>query len=182
MIKNNKGFMMAEVVVVSAIALIALGTLYVSYNKIYSSYVTRINYNDMKALNRLVFFRDLLIEDYNDSGSKINELITETKGASGKIKDITGEIKLNDANNDIIDPNNDANHGYLVSETTFLYNNQKDNFDSSIFNGMDVNQTYKDYIDYLSESADFSNTNFVMLIERCYTEDDCKYAYLDIYD
>ena len=37
---------MAELIVVSAIVLVVLGTFYVSYNKIYSAYQTRIDYHD----------------------------------------------------------------------------------------------------------------------------------------
>ena len=38
---NNKGFMMAEVVVVSAVIIVTLVTLYVSYNKIFSLYYVK---------------------------------------------------------------------------------------------------------------------------------------------
>ena len=41
---NKKGFMMAEVVVVSSVILIILTTLYISYNKIISLYETRLDY------------------------------------------------------------------------------------------------------------------------------------------
>ena len=55
---NNKGFMMAELVVVSAIVLVALSGLYVSYNKIFSIYNKRINYYDIATLYELGNIRD----------------------------------------------------------------------------------------------------------------------------
>ena len=55
---NNKGFMMAELVVVSAIVLVALSGLYVSYNKIFSIYNKRINYYDVATLYELGNIRD----------------------------------------------------------------------------------------------------------------------------
>ena len=70
MIKDNKGFMMAEVVVVSSIVLIFLTTIFTSYNKLYAAYVNRINYYDVVTLYRLGYYRDILIE--ND---KINDEI-----------------------------------------------------------------------------------------------------------
>lgn len=60
---NNKGFMMAEVVVVSAIVLVFLAGLYASYNKIYSIYSSRVDYYDVTTLYKLGYYRDVLIED-----------------------------------------------------------------------------------------------------------------------
>lgn len=70
---NNKGFMMAEVVVVSAIVLVALTSLYASYSKIYSLYRTRLNYNDVQTFYRLTYYRDCLkngSELFTDGSSK----------------------------------------------------------------------------------------------------------------
>lgn len=50
---NKKGFMMAEVIVVSSIVLITLTSLYMSYNKIYSTYKKRINYYDVSIIYEL---------------------------------------------------------------------------------------------------------------------------------
>ena len=58
---NRKGFMMAEVVVVSAIVMVSIVGLYQSYNKIYSAYTTRIKYYDSTTLYRLGYYRDILI-------------------------------------------------------------------------------------------------------------------------
>lgn len=55
---NNKGFMMAEVIVVSAVILIALTTFYVSYNKVISLYNERLNYYDPTTLYELAKYRD----------------------------------------------------------------------------------------------------------------------------
>ena len=47
---NNKGFMMAEVIVVASIVLLALVGFYTSYNKIISLYNKRVNYYDIDTL------------------------------------------------------------------------------------------------------------------------------------
>jgi len=44
MIKNNKGFMLAEVVIVSAVIMTCLVTLYTSFNKMYNLYKDTYNY------------------------------------------------------------------------------------------------------------------------------------------
>lgn len=54
---NNKGFMMAEVVVVSAIIIVTLTALYVSYNKIISLYNQRVDYYDVRTLYELDEYR-----------------------------------------------------------------------------------------------------------------------------
>lgn len=55
---NRKGFMMAEVVVVSAIIMVTLVGLYTSYSKIYSLYNQRIDYYDVSTLYDLAYIRD----------------------------------------------------------------------------------------------------------------------------
>ena len=69
---NNKGFMMAEVIVVSSIILITLTALYTSYNKIIAAYNQRIDYYDIKTLYELAYIK----EDINSLvGKSPNEII-----------------------------------------------------------------------------------------------------------
>lgn len=68
--KNNKGFMMAEVVVVSAIIIVTLTSLYVSYNKIISLYNQRIDYYDVRTLYELDEYRKNI-----DFHGKYNEIV-----------------------------------------------------------------------------------------------------------
>lgn len=55
---NNKGFMMAEVIVVASIIMIALVGLYTSYNKIFSIYNQRVDYYDVATLYELSYIRE----------------------------------------------------------------------------------------------------------------------------
>lgn len=43
------------------------------------------------------------------------------------------------------------------------------------------NPTFKEYIKYLSDALE-TKANYVMIMESCKEEDNCKYAYLEIYD
>ena len=154
---NKKGFMMAEVVVVSAVVLITLTTLYISYNKIYSSYKTRLTYNDVTMLYRLAYYRDCFIEE----------------------NDITQE--------NTIEVNNLSQDDYLCKlgdckEKIFVvYNNKNKKLNSDNLNSFSINQTYKDYVDYLSDSVDLSEYDYVMLMEYCDKDNEnCKYAYLKL--
>ena len=48
--KNNKGFMLAEVVVTSTIVLTSLISLYITFNKLYNNYEIRSNYYDVDGI------------------------------------------------------------------------------------------------------------------------------------
>ena len=69
---NKKGFMMAEVIVVSSIVLITLTSLYISYNKIYSTYKKRINYYDVSIIYDLDKIRRNVVIDAPTNNTKIN--------------------------------------------------------------------------------------------------------------
>lgn len=69
---NKKGFMMAEVIVVSSIVLITLTSLYMSYNKIYSTYKKRINYYDVSIIYDLDQIRRNEEIDAPTNNTKIN--------------------------------------------------------------------------------------------------------------
>ena len=77
---NNKGFMMAEVVVVSAIVMIALAGLYMSYVKIYAIYNERINYYDVNTLYQLSFYRDVLTETKEMDKSLLDVVLICARG------------------------------------------------------------------------------------------------------
>ena len=165
MIRNNKGFMMAEVIVVSSIVLIFLTTIFVSYNKIYKTYMQRISYHDAVTLYRLGYYRDNLIETLADNPDNYNKLNEYMKYAAIGPKEIT------------------ATDGVKDGDRVFLINNNKAPISSATI-GVSINPTFKDYLDYLTDAIDYSSTNYLMVMERCITvtEDDCKYAYLEIYD
>lgn len=164
---NNKGFMMAEVVVVSAVVLVTLTSLYASYNKIYSLYSTRLNYNDVQTLYKLVYYRDCLIKKNKMSSAKNNS-------SSGPVNITVGAIYLNSS--DIICER--------CTENIFFINNDKANINKNVLdNFTSINQTYKDYVTYLADAANLSESDYVMIMEKCDSnKDNCKYAYLEIKD
>ena len=164
---NSKGFMMAEVVVVSAIVMVVLTALYVSYNKLYSSYNSRVNYYDSETLYQLAYYRDSII---------LNDKL---------------DVAVNDAkNNDVsVVYNLGTGASYLGSvderknERVVLIYNDKENLTPTILNNKlnNINPTFKEYMDYLSSAVDLTETNYVMVMESCKSNgEDCKYAYLEV--
>lgn len=136
---NNKGFMMAEVVVVSSIILVTLVAFYTSYNKIISMYNQRVDYYDVTTLYKLANIRDN-ITDFSKYSSKT------------AIKNETYEKVYYLSKNDISNLNV-------------------------------ANKTFKDYLAYIKDSVTFE-TNNILVMERCENSDinNCKYAYLEVFD
>lgn len=152
---NNKGFMMAEVVVVSAIILVFMTGMYVSYNKLFTIYNQRVDYYDVTTLYKLGYYRDTL----KDKG-------TLTFPTDRNIPTIIESEDINDGDVVYIVYNSMGNLSSVVGHEKF--NN--------------INPTFKDYISFLSDSVDLTNTEYVMIMESCDTSDEnnCKYAYLEV--
>ena len=146
---NNKGFMMAEVVVVASIVIVTLVGFYTSYNKIISLYNQRVDYYDVDTLYRLAKVRDenfySLCYDYYDS-------------------DVCFESVSGNLGDDVYYLSNGVNLSSIGAS----------------------NQTFKDYLSYLSSSEkNFSGgtvqfTDGVLIMENCYDDNNCKYAYLEV--
>lgn len=173
---NNKGFMMAEVVVVSAIILVTLTGLYTSYNKVYGVYKTRLSYYDAVTLYKLSYYRDILIEN-----GVIDNVMDEAK--KGTIINVYDSVKTGG----IFElPATEISKD--ITDTVFFVS--KDKFDNNVLSNQDVNLTFREYIQFLSTSATIKS-NYVMFMERCNIDknnsskvdiDNCKYAYLEVYD
>lgn len=139
---NNKGFMMAEVVVVSAIIMVTLVGIYISYNKILSVYNQRVDYYDTKTLYKLAEIRD-------HSNIELPDIDVCTN--------IIGNLTCHTTKDKIIE-----NKVVLTSS---------------------VKQTYKDYLEYLSDGIELSDeADSFLIMERCVDQDNCKYAYLEVFN
>ena len=172
---NRKGFMMAEVVVVSSIVLVALTALYASYNRLYSMYESRIDYYDASTLYKLAYYRDYMIAD-----EKIADAMLGAK--------IRG-VELIYTYSYSLDASNISSYVYGIDSTSkdqvvIIYNNKK-KVKANVLNGklgVEMNKTFSEYMNYLSTSAVLTDTNYIMVMENCASQNDCKYAYLKLYD
>ena len=158
---NRKGFMMAEVVVVSSVILIVLTTLYISYNKIFSIYETRLNYVDIILIYSRAYYMDYLIE-HNDLNAIIAEYDNPHSGylylINSQLVSDFDAIKIN--KNDTLVLVKEGRIGDLASRIT--------------------PQTFKDYVSYLSSSTTLSS--HILVMERCDSSEkkNCKYAHLNL--
>ena len=119
---NKKGFMMAEVIVVSSIVLITLTSLYMSYNKIYSTYKKRINYYDVSIIYDLdKIRRNTAIEEPTNNTKIENDVISEPNTTVYAIP-LTGN-KINDTNTNLSQENTTFNEYLKYLKNSITVNN-----------------------------------------------------------
>lgn len=154
---NKKGFMMAEVIVVSAVIMTTLVSLYTSYNKIFSIYNQRVKYYDVTTLYELAFIRD------ND--------MYEIDGNNVTLKD-TSDLS-----------NTNYNRKLFYVEKNEINNIDKSSINKTyqeyieyLIESIDKDKTYQD------NDGNEYEFNDIIIMERCKVSnnDDCTYAYLEI--
>lgn len=158
---NRKGFMMAEVVVVSVIICTVLVTLYTALARINNAYDTRNRYYDIDTL----YFTEEINYSLISSGL-INTLIKNGNSV---------EVTLNGQNiylDEISSFYNSNNKGKIK----IYFSLYKKNDVEKLANSTGAKKTFKDYITYATNHFDYTEKYEYMLItEMCKTEDDCYY-------
>lgn len=161
---DRKGFMLAEVVVVAVVIATVLVTLFAGLNNVSSAYEVRNRYYDVDSLYAAMEINDILIRD-----NTIDVLLNNN--VSYLLVDNRINLFMNFYTNI---------SSYDISSSYFVpYNSVKLNELKS----MNINQTFKDYIDYLSGNIDFSDDyNYIIIVERENINDinDCYYYALKL--
>lgn len=159
---GRKGFMMAEVVVVSVVIAVVLITLFTGLNRVSSAYEKRDRYYDIDALYLAMMANDALIENRS-----INDYIKDEN--SIKIDNSDVNILLDGYKNN----NTDVNLYFS------LYNNNNNKIDE--LKDLSNKETTKEFIDYLGTKFDFgADYNYVIISELCKSDDDCYYYALKV--
>ena len=156
---GRKGFMMAEVVVVSVVIAVVLITLFTGLNRVSSAYEKRDRYYNIDALYLAMMANDILIK----SGD-INTIIKT--GNSIKITNNDVNLLLNTYNND------DVNLYFSLYEKGKI---------DKLKDLSTTKETTKEFIDYLGTKFDFNDDyNYVIISEICKNVDDCYYYALKV--
>lgn len=155
---GRKGFMLVEVVVVSAVIATVLVTMFIAINRVSSAYSTRDSYNSVDALYLAMAENDILREN-----NELSDLICNNSNT----REIT-DSSLKEAYNSIGSIN--------------LYYSPYDSGKVLSLKNYNNKVTFDGFIDYISNKLDYSNTNYNYLIiaELCKTEDDCYYYALKL--
>lgn len=191
---NRKGFMMAEVVVVSAVIVTVLVTLFTGINKVSTAYEKRNKYYDITSSQFAIEANNILEEE----GLKLNNTQTETSLGSIEIGDenigLCHENKivklsyigstnsgLRSNFDDLFGKYQDTYTGYFIPYKKEVFEEGKvykydGNTNSDSFTEVgDINNTFKDYLNYQSTHYDFNlDFRYVIVVERCNTEE-CYY-------
>lgn len=176
MIKLNcKGFMMAEVIIVSTVILGTLVGLYTIFNKMYIVYTERSYYYNVDAVYAGESIYKYLVssDKFVDALKNIKKQDSEPVASRNyKIIEKTEEIpKCNDIEENIC---KGLSTTYEIKNATiFPYNSTAVNKDNSNVSGFDVR--FKDYLDYLNTSLNFTEKdendeekqkfNYIIIVE-----------------
>ena len=177
-IKDNRGFMMAELIIVSAIIITTLVALYASFSKMYSTYSERGYYLDVDGKYILKTIYDDLIDNNKfvslvNGNDGLNESSDVKKRYVNIVKD--GNCTISDLMSsgicDILKDN------YYVATAIFgrydeaIFNNinigedNTTNTASNLFTE-DYSEGFKRYFNYLDGYLDFNdNYSYIFLIE-----------------
>lgn len=174
--KNNKGFMLIEVIITSTIVITTMVTLYTSFNKLYNNYRTKNSYYNIDAVYATRDIINLMLNnDYNLSEFIYNTFPNNTYGFIIK----KGICYLGDES----------------TETTRCSDRQKyykiqnmilSEYDSESLNNLkntssaQLNQTFKDYIDYLITYYDIKQTEEYSYIILTEIQDGDNYYYANL--
>ena len=181
MLKNNKGFMLAEVVITSTIVLTGLIALYTSFNKLYKAYETRSTYYNIDGY----YASNNIIKKLINSGELNTILSDEANGFHNKkyIFLVKNGSCTNISDCSQIQPLIDL---YKIKNTVII--EWSSSIITNVINQLEeegINETFKDYLnDYVSKHYDFSNSseyNYLVITE--YKKDNTtkeKYNYSSI--
>lgn len=184
MIKLNcKGFMMAEVIIVSTVILGTLVGLYTIFNKMYIVYTERSYYYNVDAVYAGESIYKYLVSSDKFVSILKNDQIkqSEDKNASGNVnlikKDNNGYQCSSEYFNDTDNICNGLSTTYKIKNATiFPYNENALKPTNSNNSSFDVR--FKDYLDYLSTSLNFEDEfNYIIIVEL----EDGDYQYFGNY-
>jgi len=161
---NRKGFMLAEVVIVSVVVATVLVTLYTGLKNVSSAYETRNRYYDVDSLYAAVDINDILIGDI----SKYSDYIySETPIELKSDNSVLEYIQFYETT------------GYSIDSYLTPFNKEQ----MLTIKNINSNVTFDEYIDYLSGNIDFNGDYDYMIIiekENKNDKDDCYYYALKL--
>lgn len=163
---NKKGFMLAEVVVVSVVIATVLVTLFIGLNNVTSAYRIRNKYYDVDSLYVAMEINDILRANDNIANLINNNNVVSLYGKGYGIDEFANFYK-----NKI---KYDISSIYFVPYDSEKLEQIKDD---------SINVTFKDYVDYLGGNLIFDEDyNYMIIVERENNsdEDDCYYYTLKL--
>ena len=151
MFKNNKGFMLVEVIITSTVILTGMILFYSSFNSLFSKYKEREVYHDIDAFYATKEMINALLENNLNTFLNTNsDLETVNLIENGT---------CNESENNYINKNNfctTLKNLYQVKNMIFTY------YDENVLKNKKeklTNETFKDYIDYIINYYNIKDAN-----------------------
>lgn len=153
--KNNKGFMLAETIIVTVIVATIMVSLYVAFNKVYSAYTLKNKYTDIDLLYAANAVQDYLIDNLT-----LNNIVIGLT-SEYQLVDLKDTGTLNDPYCTNIFTNYNIEHMYMIKL------GESPKAEEIIKKLTEPNQTFKDYINYLETSGKLNDgsNKYIFLLE-----------------
>lgn len=172
--KNQKGFMLVELIVTSTIVISAMVILYANFNRIYSLYKEKNNYYNIDGIYATKEMTKNLLQ------ANFNKFIVEALDNSNNYKyiiekqDCTQFESIN--NNEICTALRD-----LYSINNMLFTEYDKSALENLKENADIPSTFKDYLSYIMEYYNITNSetsySYIILTE---TEEKGTYYYSNL--
>lgn len=180
---DNTGFMLVEVIIVTVVVATIMVSLYVAFNRVYNFYELKVKYTTIDAIYAIK-----TVEDYFVDNMKFNDLVNNI-GTDSYIEVKCSEYFSNDIDvlNDSFDLCNEIFSRDRIN-SLYLVKLDKDVENRKILpdlKNLSVNQTFKDYFDYIGNAVSLENdSSYIFLIETYEMDSEKnilnKYAYLEV--
>ena len=177
--KNNKGFMLVEVIVTSTVVVTAMIALYASFSRLYNNYRVKTSYYHLDSVYATKGMIESMLE--NNDSNNINTFISKTFHN----QDYEYLIKKNNCNPSISSVCPSIQELYKVENMIFIeydenilknFKDQKDAEGKYL-----INETLRDYIDYLITYYNIKKANedynYIVITE---IKDENNYYYANL--
>ena len=145
--KNNKGFMLAEVIITSTIVLSAMVGLYLTFNKLYIKYNTISTYKNIDGTYAIENIVDNLIADQN-----LNNILANK---SGRVI-VNGECQIIETYCENIKLAYNIENMYIFKMNEESVNELKEQV---------KNPTFKEYLDYTKKYYKYDENHYLIVLE-----------------
>lgn len=186
--KDNRGFMLVEVIVVTVVVATIMTSLFLVFNRLYNAYDKKSTYTSLDAIYALSMIKNYMMGIETVNSFMYNDLLEEVKNSTSGYKEISCSTM---GNQDYKNFCNIVFEEYNINKMYIVDNSLNSTSLEKIKNTENINQTFKDYLDYLLNIG-INKDSFLekgyyseLLITETYSEVDVinknvnnKYAYL----
>lgn len=163
---GRKGFMLAEVIIVSVVIVTVLVTLYIGLNNVASAYDTRNRYYDVDCLYAAIEVNNVLLKNYPAIIKTDTVIDLSQEGDINSFEEFYEE-NIQDSINLYLSPYNKEKIYELIELEPNKY----------------TKNSFNDYINYLSGNLNFNDDyDYIIIAERLEDNDinDCYYYALKL--